>query len=81
MTYKIAADYDFILRIFKQQHLKFYYLPETIVKMRVGGASNKSLKNMIQKTKEDYLAVRSNGTGNLMTIIVKNVSKLIQFIS
>ncbi|WP_299099049.1 glycosyltransferase family 2 protein [uncultured Winogradskyella sp.] len=81
LSYKIAADYDFILRIFKQPQLRFSYLPETIVKMRVGGASNRSLKNIIQKTKEDYRAVKTNRTGNWMTIFIKNASKLKQFIS
>lgn len=81
LSYKIAADYDFILRIFKQSQLKFYFLPKTIVKMRVGGASNKSLKNIIQKSKEDYRAIKTNKTGNWVTILVKNVSKLKQFIS
>jgi glycosyltransferase len=79
LNYKIAADYDFILRIFNQTNLSFYYLPQTFVKMRVGGASNRSLKNMIRKTKEDYRAMRSNKTGNLLTIILKNVTKLRQF--
>ncbi|MUU77881.1 glycosyltransferase family 2 protein [Winogradskyella endarachnes] len=81
LSYKIAADYDFILRIFKQGHLKFYFLPKTIVKMRVGGASNRSLKNIIQKSKEDYRAIKTNKTGNWVTIMVKNVSKLKQFIT
>jgi glycosyltransferase len=81
LSYKIAADYDFILRIFKQPQLKFYYLPKTVVKMRVGGASNKSLKNIIQKTKEDYRAVNTNKTGGWITILFKNVSKLKQFIT
>jgi glycosyltransferase len=49
--------------------------------MRVGGASNKSLKNIIQKTKEDYRAVNTNKTGGWITILFKNVSKLKQFIT
>ncbi|WP_179351503.1 glycosyltransferase family 2 protein [Winogradskyella vidalii] len=79
LSFKIAADYDFILRIFKQKDLNFYYLPKTIVKMRVGGASNKSLKNILQKSKEDYRAIKNNKTGNWLTILQKNVSKLKQF--
>ncbi|NRD20827.1 glycosyltransferase [Winogradskyella eckloniae] len=81
LGYKIAADYDFILRIFKQPQLKFFYLPKTIVKMRVGGASNRSLKNIIQKTKEDYKAVKVNEIGSWITIFFKNASKMKQFIS
>lgn len=81
LSYKIAADYDFILRVFKQSELKFCYLPKTIVKMRVGGASNKSFKNILQKTKEDYRAIKANKVGGFMTVLVKNFSKLKQFIS
>ena len=81
LSYKIAADYDFILRIFKQNELKFFYLPTVIVKMRVGGASNRSIKNIIQKTKEDYRAIKKNQTGNGLTVIVKNFSKIKQFLS
>ncbi len=79
LSFKIAADYDFILRIFKQADLKFFYLPKTIVKMRVGGASNKSIKNIILKSKEDYRAISSNNIGNWWTIFLKNVSKIKQF--
>ena len=79
LNYHIAADYDFILRIFKRTNLKFHYLPKTIVKMRVGGASNKSLKNIIQKSKEDYRAIKTNNVGNWFTVLLKNVSKLKQF--
>ncbi|SDH02591.1 glycosyltransferase family 2 protein [Winogradskyella thalassocola] len=81
LNFKIAADYDFILRIFKQTSLNFFYLPKTIIKMRVGGASNKSLKNILQKSKEDYRAIKINQTGNWLTILLKNVSKIKQFIA
>ncbi|SDS14411.1 glycosyltransferase family 2 protein [Winogradskyella sediminis] len=81
LNFKIAADYDFILRIFKQKDLKFFYLPKTIVKMRVGGASNKSLKNILQKSKEDYWAIKRNSIGNWFTILQKNVSKIKQFVA
>ena len=79
MSYNIAADYDFMLRILKDKSLKFSYLPEVITKMRIGGASNRSLKNIIQKTKEDYRAATTNNIGGLFTILQKNTSKLKQF--
>lgn len=82
LDYRIAADYDFILRIFNQPNLKFYYLPETITKMRVGGASNRSLKNLIQKTKEDYKAARTNSLKFPSLVIgFKNLSKIPQWFS
>ncbi len=79
LSYKIAADYDFMLRILKDKTLKFSYLPIVITKMRVGGVSNRSLKNIIQKTKEDYRAVTSNNLGGVFIILRKNFSKIKQF--
>ncbi len=82
LTYKIAADYDFILRIFKQKHYTFKYLPQTIMKMRVGGVSNRGLRNLIQKTKEDYRAVRTNQVDFPFWVVVqKNLSKIPQWFS
>ena len=79
-SYKISADYDFMLRILKDKTLEFGYLPIVITKMRVGGASNRSLKNIIQKTREDYKVVSSNNIGGWFSILLKNISKIKQFI-
>ena len=76
---KIAADYDFMLRIFKDCNLKFGYLPQVVTKMRVGGASNRSLKNIFKKTKEDYRAIYLNNIGGFLTLMLKNASKIKQF--
>lgn len=82
LNYRIAADYDFILRIFKRSEYKFHYLSETITKMRVGGASNRSLKNLILKTKEDYRAAKTNKIAfPVITIGLKNLSKIPQWFS
>lgn len=81
LHYKIAADYDFMVRILKDPELKFAYLPEVITKMRVGGASNRSLKNIILKTREDYDIIRKHNIGGLGTLFMKNFCKLTQFIN
>jgi len=48
--------------------------------MRLGGASNKSLKNMWIKSSEDYKAWKVNNlNGGLYTILLKNFSKIPQF--
>jgi len=55
-------------------------LPETVMKMRVGGASNKSLKNLWIKTKEDYRAAKSNAIGFPFLVVgLKNLSKIPQW--
>ena len=78
-SYKIAADYDYILRLFSRKGLATYYLSEVIVKMRLGGASNKSIPNIIKKSKEDIRALRKNRVGGFRTLIRKNLSKIPQF--
>lgn len=80
LTFKIAADYDFILRIFKDRKLNFEYLPNVFTKMRVGGVSNRNMKSILLKTKEDLRALRNNSMPFPFWIVVsKNVSKLSQF--
>jgi hypothetical protein len=78
--YRIAADYDFILRLFFHPEFKAAYIPEVLLTMRVGGASNRSLRNVIRKSREDYQALRANGVGGLGTLAWKNVSKVGQFL-
>ncbi len=80
LQYKISADYDFILRLFSNTKYSFAYLPIVITKMRLGGASNKSINNIILKSKEDLNALRSNKVGGMISLFFKNISKLPQFI-
>jgi glycosyltransferase involved in cell wall biosynthesis len=77
--YRIAADYDFVLRYFSQTQVPPVYLPQVLVKMRVGGESNRSLDRLVRKSREDYTALRQNGVGGIGTLLRKNVSKLGQF--
>jgi len=48
--------------------------------VRLGGASNRSLGNMIRKSREDYRALKNNGVGGLWALAWKNLSKLPQFV-
>ena len=56
------------------------YLPEVLVRMRTGGASNRSLRNILRKSAEDYRALRANGVGGVGALAWKNLSKLGQFV-
>ena len=77
--YRIAADYDAVLRWFGRAGIASAYIPEVLVKMRVGGESNASLAKILRKSREDYHALRANRIGGLATLIAKNLSKLPQF--
>lgn len=77
---KIAADYELILRFFGKQKINTYYIPRVLIKMRMGGSSNKNIRNIIRKTIEDYEALKINGLdGGVFTLLFKNVSKIPQF--
>ena len=79
LKFKISADYDFMLRIFKDDSLKFEYVPRVITRMRTGGVSNKNIKNIFIKTFEDFKAIRKNKIGSVGTLLRKNTSKIKQF--
>lgn len=79
-SFSIAADYDAMLRYLVQGNLKVVYIPEVLVKMRLGGESNRSLERILHKSREDLRAIRKNGVGGIGTLAAKNISKLGQFI-
>lgn len=78
----IAADYEWMLRLMRSGR-SLAYIPEVQVSMRMGGASNRSLGNIVRKSSEDWIALRRHGwtrLGALMTLAAKNLRKLPQFI-
>jgi len=78
-TLKIASDYDLILRFLGIHRITTAYLPEVLIKMRLGGKSNRGLGNIIRKSYEDYKALKKNNFQNALWILfMKNISKLPQ---
>ncbi|WP_405223945.1 glycosyltransferase family 2 protein [Lentisalinibacter sediminis] len=78
-SFRIAADYDAILRWLGIGKISLVYIREVLVKMRLGGESNRSLYHLIRKSSEDYRALRQNQIGGARALFLKNVSKLGQF--
>jgi glycosyltransferase involved in cell wall biosynthesis len=77
--YRIAADYDTVLRFLAVGKIRATYLPEVLVRMRAGGISNRSLRTIIRKSREDFDVLRRNRVGGIGTLAWKNMSKLEQF--
>lgn len=77
--YHIAADYDLMLRFLWKYNISNSYLPEVLVNMCVGGKSNKNLKNILLKSREDYQIIKKLKMGGLKTLAFKNLLKLPQF--
>ena len=78
-SYQIAADYEAMLRYLKKGKVRLAYIPEVMVKMRMGGESNRSLARLFRKSREDLRAMRLHGVGGPMTLLRKNGSKVKQF--
>lgn len=77
---KIASDYEMILRLFYKYNIISQYLPLTTYCMTTGGASNRSLKNIIRKSSEDFYAMKLHRLPfPLKTLLLKNLRKLPQF--
>ncbi len=78
-SFRIAADYDAMLRYLGRGGIRLAYIPEVLVKMRVGGESNRSLGRVLRKSREDLRALRANQVGGIGSLLYKNLSKLPQF--
>lgn len=80
-SYRIASDYDLMLRLLANLGLneKVIYIPEVMVKMCVGGVSNRSINTIVLKSIEDYRALRVNSVGGVLSLAIKNISKSLQF--
>jgi len=69
-----------MLRLLSRLSGQVVYLPQVLVRMRLGGESNRSLRKILLKSREDYWALRDNRIGGLGALAWKNLSKLQQFV-
>ena len=54
LNYRIAADFEIMLRFMEKNEISSFYFEDFILKMRLGGESNKNFSN-IKKGKEEIL--------------------------
>lgn len=80
IDYKIAADYELLIRFLYTQKLKFKYLPIDVMKMRIGGVSTVSLSNYLHN-KENARACKENGIKtNLLLLSFRYILKVFEFV-
>lgn len=77
--YRVSGDYEFILRLMADADLRWAYRPHTITRMQTGGASNRSLRQILVKSREDLRALRLHAPCAWAALVLKNVSKIPQF--
>ena len=67
--YKIAADYELLIRFLYTNKLKYKYLYLDVMKMRTGGASTASVKSNLILNREIVRACRENGIYTNLAIL------------
>ena len=81
LAYPLAADLELMARFFEVHRLRARYLPEVLVRMRTGGATNRSLRNIVRQNREIWRALRKHGLAGSMAgfALRKIASRLRQF--
>ncbi|MEO6490238.1 MAG: glycosyltransferase family 2 protein [Ferruginibacter sp.] len=78
--YYTAADYELMARYLYKNNVTSYYLPKLIVKMRVGGQSNRNLYQRLRANRRDFLAMKKNNIPFAFFVsILKPLIKVHQF--
>ena len=79
--YKIAADYELLMRLIYKHHISYAYVDKTLVMMRTGGLSNRTLLSRYILNKEIVRACKENGVNTNMAILsLKYFNKIFEFI-
>jgi glycosyltransferase involved in cell wall biosynthesis len=80
LTFKLAADFELMLRLLERYRISSAYLPFPLVRMRLGGKTNKSLYNIYSQNIECIKAFKKNGlTVSKFYPLYRLVPKLKQF--
>lgn len=79
-SYTIAADYEFVLKLFARYGSSIGYLPKVEVLMATGGVSNRSFRNILLKMKEDARAMSNHDISPFRGLLMKNLTKIPQFL-
>lgn len=79
--YRIAGDFEFVVRAFKDGHLRYAHWPEVLVMMRTGGVSTAGWRNTLLLNHEVLRACRENGIPtNMFKLLSKYPVKLLEYL-
>ena len=80
LDYKIGADYEMMVRLFKKYRIMSQYINKDFVTMRTGGASNNNVRSRITLINEDVKACKENGVyTNSVFVMLKFMYKIFEF--
>jgi len=79
-SFKIAGDFELMLRFLEKHNIRSKYIPRTLVNMKVGGASNNGLKSKLDILKEEFRAFNQNDISiNKLYYIFHKAKKIKEF--
>lgn len=77
---KLSADYELMLRMIHKNKVNVRYIPQTLIKMRMGGVSNVSFFVKLKANLEDKMAWKLNDIKpGKLTLLKKPLHKLKQY--
>jgi len=77
--YRIAGDFEFIVRAFHGNALRYRHFPEVLVHMQTGGVSTAGWRAKIRLNQEVLRACQENGLKtNILKILSKYPAKLLE---
>ena len=80
-SYKVAADFENLLRIIYVGNIRTKYIPKDFVTMRTGGASTAGLSSRTQIMKDHLRAMKANGIySNVFLLSLRYVYKLYELV-
>ena len=81
IDYKIAADFELLIRYLYIHKIKIIYIPLNTTKMKTGGISTSGFKSIFVLNKEILRACKSNGLyTNYFMLYLKYFKKILEFI-
>lgn len=81
INYRIAGDYEFIVRVFHGHTISYRHIPEVLVNMKIGGVSTNGWRSKVLLNQEVLRACRDNGLRtNIFKILSKYPIKLMEML-
>ena len=79
-SFKIAGDFELMLRFLEKHNIRSKYIPKTLVNMKIGGTSNNGLKSKLDILKEEFRAFDQNDISiNKLSYIFNKAKKIKEF--
>jgi len=79
--YHLAADYELMLRFILKNRVTPYYIDRVLVRMTIGGKSNRAVSDIIRANYKVYRAWRRNGLAlGYLVPFLKPAQKILQFV-